>query len=198
MMNVTSRLAIRIKNLPDFDFSWSDKTPQRPRESITFKDVSLSESDARAIRQRAVRFLMGFLVKAFPSLHDLEEFVPEHEHIHPIKKSEVVPMKLLLKDEKYKSETIDILTQLYNDANLSGDHQVSHYTNNKILDVRNVISDSNQIQVIVGDQLTCKVIRGSKVWRTPEPDPKDKFTWANETPGKVCDHVYIYIINSWL
>ena len=105
MMNVTSRLAIRIKNLPDFDFSWSDKTPQRPRESITFKDVSLSESDARAIRQRAVRFL-----KAFPSLHDLEEFVPEHEHIHPIQKSEVVPMKLLLKDEKYESETIDILT----------------------------------------------------------------------------------------
>ena len=33
-------------------------------------------------------------------------------------------MKLLLKDDKYKSETIDILSQMYNDANLSGDHQV--------------------------------------------------------------------------
>lgn len=52
------------------------------------------------------------------------EFVPADEHIHPVQKSEVVPMKLLLKDEKYKSETIDILTQLYSDANLSGDHQV--------------------------------------------------------------------------
>ena len=33
-------------------------------------------------------------------------------------------MKLLLKDEKYKTETIDILAQLYSDAALSGDHQV--------------------------------------------------------------------------
>ena len=38
-------------------------------------------------------------------------------------------------------------------------------------------------QIIVGDQLTCKVIRGSKLWRVPEPDPKDKLTWANEIPG---------------
>jgi hypothetical protein len=52
-------------------------------------------------------------------------------------------MKLLLKDEKYKTETIDILAQLYSDAALSGDHQVrttliiqnyiSAHPNNKIL-----------------------------------------------------------------
>lgn len=47
-------------------------------------------------------------------------FVPEIEPIHPAQKSEVVPMKVLFKDEKLKSETIDILSQLMSDANLDG------------------------------------------------------------------------------
>ncbi len=125
MMNVTSRLAIRIRYIPDFEFVWSDKTPQRSRQSITIEDVSPSQSDARVLKQRAIQFIMELLVKTFSNLHDLEEFIPSVEPIHPVQKSEVVPMKLLLKDEKYKTETIDILTQLYSDAALSGDHQVS-------------------------------------------------------------------------
>ena len=123
-MNVTSRLAIRIRHIPDFEFDWSDKTPQRSRQSITIEDVSPSQSDARMLKQRAIQFIIEFLVKTFSNLQDLEEFIPPVEPIHPVQKSEVVPMKLLLKDEKYKTETIDILAQLYSDAALSGDHQV--------------------------------------------------------------------------
>ena len=37
--------------------------------------------------------------------------------------------------------------------------------------------------MIVGDQLTCKVIRGCKLWRMSEPEVKDRLVWANETPG---------------
>ena len=70
------------------------------------------------------RTLRHFLVTTFSSLQDLEKLIPTVEPVHPVQKTNVVPMKLLLKDEKYKSETIDILSQLYNDANLSGDHQV--------------------------------------------------------------------------
>ena len=125
-MNVISWLAIRIRYLPDFEFSWSDKAPQQPRESITIEDISPSESDCRVLKQRAIHFIMEFLVKTFSSLVDLEEFVPAVEPIHPVQKSEVVPMKLLLKDEKYKSETIDILAQLYTDADLSGDHPMGN------------------------------------------------------------------------
>lgn len=124
MMNVTSRLAVRIRYLPDFDFSWSDKSPQRPRESITIEDILPSENDAGVLKDRAIHFLMSFLVKTFTSLQDLEKLIPDTQPVHPVQKTEVVPMKLLLKDEKYKSETIDILSQLYNDADLSGDHQV--------------------------------------------------------------------------
>ena len=125
MMNVTSRLAIRIRYIPDFEFSWSDITPRRSCHSITIEDVSPSQRDARVLKQHSIQFLMEFLVKMFSNLHDLEEFVPVVEPIHPVQKSEVVPMKLLLKDRKYKSETIDILTQLYSDVALTGDHQAS-------------------------------------------------------------------------
>ena len=37
-------------------------------------------------------------------------------------------MKILFKDEKYKSETIEILQQLMADADLKGHHQVSMIT----------------------------------------------------------------------
>ena len=121
MMNVTSRLALRIRYLPDFEFDWSDTTPQRPRDSLTADDFLPSEEDARILKQHAVHFMMGFLVESFTSLSDLTKFVPALEHLHPITKSEVVPMKVLFYDEKYKSETI---SRLACDANLSGTPQV--------------------------------------------------------------------------
>ena len=52
---------------------------------------------------------MEFLVETFSSLYDLEEFIPVISPIHSVKKSDVVPMMLLLKDEKCKSEEINIL-----------------------------------------------------------------------------------------
>ena len=121
-MNVKSRLAVKIRHLPDFEFSWSDKTPQRSRDSITVEDVLPSQDDSRVLKEHAGQFLMRFLVESFSNLKDMK---PDASPIHPVQKSEIVPMKLLFKDEKYKSETIDILTQLYSDADLTGDHQVN-------------------------------------------------------------------------
>ena len=60
-------------------------------------------------------YVMGFLVEAFPCLKDLKPFVPTPKPLHPPDKSEVVPMKLFFRDEKYKSETIEILLQLIRD-----------------------------------------------------------------------------------
>ena len=39
--------------------------------------------------------------------------------------------------------------------------------------------------VVVGDQLTCKNIRGYKLWRASEVHTIDRLTWAHETPGMV-------------
>ncbi|MCG8620660.1 MAG: hypothetical protein MJE68_01495 [Proteobacteria bacterium] len=65
-------------------------------------------------------------MSAFQSLSDLKEFVPSRELVHPVEKSVVVPMKILFKDEKYKSETIEILQQLMADADLKGFYQVNN------------------------------------------------------------------------
>ncbi len=40
------------------------------------------------------------------------------------------------------------------------------------------------MQVVVGDQATCKTIRASKLWRQTEIRSTDTLKWVNETPGK--------------
>lgn len=124
MANLTSRLAINIRYLPEFEFSWSDCTPQRRRSSLTIDDFLPSESDAAILQERAVCYVMRFLVENFSHLKHIAFLVPPTEPLHPIAKSTVVPMKILFKDEKYKSVTIEILSQLLLDAGLSGEEQV--------------------------------------------------------------------------
>ena len=124
MLNATARLAIRIRYLPDFPFEWSDTKPQRSRQSLTIDDFLPSSEDAMKLQQNAVQYLMSFLAENFTDLADLQCYVSPIEPIHPPEKSEVVPMKILFKDEKLKSDTIDILTQLMMDANLDGIPQV--------------------------------------------------------------------------
>ncbi len=76
---------------------------------------------------------MNYLVREFSGLADLKEFAPAQQPLHPVAKSEVVPMKVLFKDEKYTSETIDILSQLMADADLKGASQVR---NQKVMERR--------------------------------------------------------------
>ena len=128
MTNLTSRLAIKIRYLPDFDFNWSDITPQGTRASLTIGQFLPSESDCCILKERAVHFMMTFLVENFPSLKHLLKFIPTPEPLHPVLTSEIIPMKILFKDEKCKSETIEILSQLLLDAGLSGHQQVFVYT----------------------------------------------------------------------
>ena len=41
------------------------------------------------------------------------------------------------------------------------------------------------MQLVTGDQLTCKNIRGSKLWKASEVNVTDRLTWAYETPGRL-------------
>lgn len=124
MLNITARLAVRLRHLPDWDFDWSDTSPQKSRQSLGISDILPNEDDATQLKVRATRFMMNFLAKEFKDLAGLKKYVPDHVTLHPVEKSEVVPMKVLFKDEKYTSETIDILSQLMKDAALSGESQV--------------------------------------------------------------------------
>ena len=124
MLNVTGRLAVRLRNLPDWEIDWSDSSPQRSRQSLGIEDILPTEEDALELKSRATRYMMNFLVTEFPDLAGLRQYVPARVSLHPVHKSEVVPMKVLYKDEKYTSETIDILSQLATDADLCGESQV--------------------------------------------------------------------------
>ena len=72
--------------------------------------------------------MMRYMVSTFSTFLDLKQFVPDETPLHPVVKTEVVPMKVLFRDEKYVSETIGILTDIAKDAQLSGQPQVSLIT----------------------------------------------------------------------
>ena len=123
MRNLTARLAVRIEDLPTWDFDWSDKEPQRSRSSLTCEDFLPSAADGMELKNKAVMYTMEMLTTEFPSFHHLKKVVPQRmsPHIRHSERSEVVPMKILFHDEKYISE---ILTNLLNTASLNGDKQV--------------------------------------------------------------------------
>ena len=112
LMNVTAHLAVNIRYLPNFPFDWSDTQHQRSHQSLTVDDFLPSKDDAQQLQQRATHYLMEFLVEYFSDLAHLQKFVPPSQPLHPPMKSEVVPMKILFKDEKLKSDRIDIFSQL--------------------------------------------------------------------------------------
>ena len=123
MLNLTSRLAIKLRYLPDWEFDWSDNSPQCSSDSLTLEVFLLDEEDAAEFTQLAVEYTMCFLVKDFPTRHTLRNTLSELQPLHPVMKT-AVPQKVLFKDEKYIHETIAILFQLIDDANLQGDPQV--------------------------------------------------------------------------
>ena len=65
MLNLISRLAIKLRYLPDWEFDWSDNTPQRSRDSLTLGEFLPDLEDAAEFMQRAVDYTMRFLVRVF-------------------------------------------------------------------------------------------------------------------------------------
>ena len=112
MLNLTSRMAVEIQNLPHWEVDWSDNKPQKIRSSLTCSDFLPDEVDATELQKRAVLLVMGILTTEFTSLGDLQKLVPQIESPNPVRKSVVVPMQALFKDEKYKAETIVFLVFL--------------------------------------------------------------------------------------
>lgn len=119
MLNVTSRLAISMRNIPD-GVNWADCTPQGRRGNLTVDDILPSEQDAGILRKRAARYLMDFLVSEFCGLKDLRQYVSPLHPSGPVTKTTVVPMKILSNDEKYAAENVAILRELVKDADFRG------------------------------------------------------------------------------
>ena len=124
MLNTTTRLAIGINNLPPWEFDWSDNRPQKSRHTLTLSEVLPNAEDGQQLYDRAVAYTMKLLVESFPSLEKLKPLISTGNSTS-VKKSVVVPMKILFKDEKYIDDNIQILQQYIEDGNLSGNAQAS-------------------------------------------------------------------------
>ena len=101
MLNATTRLAVSIRYLPDWEIDWEDCKPQKSRKELRIEDVLPSEADGLVLRQRAVQFIMRLMVTEFKSLANLSQYVPQEQPLYPVMKTQVAPMKLLFRDEKY-------------------------------------------------------------------------------------------------
>ena len=123
MENTTTRLAVQIEKHPPFPFSWDDKSPQKSRSELKEEDIIPNEDDGHHLYQRMLNFMMEFLVQECKCLSDLRQFLPAKQH-PTVHKSVVLPMKILFRDEKYTDENIQIILQLFKDANLDGSPQV--------------------------------------------------------------------------
>ena len=44
---------------------------------------------------------------------------------------------------------------------------------------------STNNKVAIGDQLTCKNMRGAKLWQLPKINPVHRLQWVNEVPGNL-------------
>jgi len=124
MMNLTTRIAIAITHLPPFNFTWGDLAPQKPRSSLTLDDLLPSAADGRELFRRASKYVASFLVEQFNSLKALQKLLPRPTTPGTTQKSIIVPMKMLERDEKYTSETIQILQDYRKECVLTGDAQI--------------------------------------------------------------------------
>ena len=126
MLNMTARLAVEMKCLPPWEVDWTDTKPQRDTSTLTISDLLPNESDGLIMEERGVDFIMQFLVTEFKSLNHLQPLLPSKEGPN-VSRSNVVPIKLLFLDEKYKAETTEILARIASDAQLSGKPEVGTY-----------------------------------------------------------------------
>ena len=101
---------VSSKHLPDAG-------PKNSLANCNLKDtLSLNDEEKRCKREQNKVFIGRILVEFFPAFDFLKDFVPDHTpceyHTEMRTKSVVVPLPVLLKDEKKYAEVVDVLDQL--------------------------------------------------------------------------------------
>lgn len=65
MENTTTRLAVLISKLPDFEFSWEDSAPQGCCKKLTEEDILANEEDGLILYERMVKYVCSFIANEF-------------------------------------------------------------------------------------------------------------------------------------
>ena len=73
-----------------------------------------------------MQYVTEVLVEEFPDLADLKQFLAMPSSTS-VRKSTIIPMSLLFKDEKYIDDDIQILQEYIRECSLSGNSQVKFW-----------------------------------------------------------------------
>ncbi|XP_065836866.1 uncharacterized protein [Oscarella lobularis] len=133
------------------------------RSSLRDQDILPSPQDNDSVFQSGVDFIMRFLVSRFKSFFPLSNVSPKRKHHKQPTKARITPLPILDVNEGKTDGNITVLDSF-------------------AADIR---KKDITPEAVVGDQLTCKNIRGAKRLRTPEPCTLNTLHWAKESPGKI-------------
>ena len=75
MLNATSRIAVGVQHLPDWEVDWDDTNHRCPGRSYNSKISCQVEAEGEEFHRRAVHFVMQLLVTEFDSLSDLNPLI---------------------------------------------------------------------------------------------------------------------------
>ena len=76
MLNMTSRLAVDIRFMPNWEVDWMDTTPQRDTATLTISDLLPDENDGLVLQKRANEYIMRFLTTEYQNLSYLQPLLP--------------------------------------------------------------------------------------------------------------------------
>ena len=78
MLNLTTRLAIKMDNIPGWNIDWLDNKPQQLRNALNYTHFISNKEDAECLEKYAIQYMMEFLVDSFSSLRQshLGKLVP--------------------------------------------------------------------------------------------------------------------------
>ncbi|XP_062501053.1 uncharacterized protein LOC134178235 isoform X1 [Corticium candelabrum] len=158
MWNMTTRLVIQIDDIPA---DQPTATATKRRQDLKEEDILPSSKDADEIYENATSYLMFFLTSKFDYLQHLTSVCPRPVPYKTPTKAVVAPLEILDINERSTDGNIQVLENFARDTEKSETTPVP----------------------IVGDQLTCKNIRGARRLRLPETQELHKLTWAKESPG---------------
>lgn len=140
-----------------------DLKPQQLRSTLTATDFLINDSEYQLVRANYIYQITKVVSKHMPYFTFLDSILPKlAPPMGTVKKTQVIPMQTVLKNEQEYSDVVDILEgyeeiieELYKEAGVE-------------------LTDSTQIH-IGGDQLTRERFSGAKSLRAAERNVKDQF-----------------------
>eukprot|EP00118_Oscarella_pearsei_P012703 m.95669 g.95669 ORF g.95669 m.95669 type:complete len:849 (+) comp36860_c0_seq1:177-2723(+) len=160
--NFTSRFAVEIMHIPPVEFTTDVGIAQCERSQLSVEALLPNDDDDKCFSEGAQRSVLRCLVSVVEICSHLMDVLKEEEGRSSASciKTNIHPISVIDVDESFTDNNVIILDDFQ-----------------KLLEV-----DDTMEQCVVGDQATCRTIRGAKRRRVADV-PNSRLLWARENPG---------------